>query len=193
MVAQPHATYPWLSSHLSAAADGLFCLWRAGYHRRKPRHVGQGAPDSHPGGTRRNRRLAQPAVDGEDGVRPARRQRSDFRLAAAVLHPDRGRFHCLRDAHAGWRGRRMDRVQPGRSPLHSRRDADRGRDRNPGRRGGRDVDRGRIPRGRGRECSPGGRDPGRAGHGSGPRPPCARHRNPCGGRIVRMARPVLRP
>ena len=43
------------------------------------------------------------------------------------------------------------------------------------------------------ECPPGGRDPRRAGHGSGPRPPCARYRNSCGGRTIRMARPVSSP
>lgn len=39
----------------------------------------------------------------------------------------------------------------------------------------------------------GRRRSGRAGDGSGPWPPCARHRNSRCGRIVRMARPVFRP
>jgi hypothetical protein len=55
--------------------------------------------------------VAQPAVDDQNGVWPTRRQRSDFRLTAALLHPDRGCFHCLRNAHAGWSGQRLDRVQ----------------------------------------------------------------------------------
>ena len=42
-------------------------------------------------------------------------------------------------------------------------------------------------------CSPGGRDPSRTGHGSSPGPPCTGHRNPFGRRTIRMASSSFRP
>src|SRR5262245_57908437 len=59
---------PRLPPRLSTAGDDLFRLWRAGANRRQPRHVDQGAIDVEPGGARRHRRVAQPAVDRQNGV-----------------------------------------------------------------------------------------------------------------------------
>ena len=76
----------------------------------------------------------------------------------------------------------------GRPPLHSRRHADRDRHRDPGRRCGRDVDRGRRPRRRGRQCrAPRTRSaPSSAWFRSSAA--LRWHRNSCGGRAFRMAR-----
>ena len=150
MAIQPGAPDSWLPSHLPPAAAGLFRLRRPRADRCHPRHVDQRAADPDTGGTGRHWRLAQLAVDRENGIRPARRQRSDLRLAAPLLHLDRRRLYCLRDAYTGGRSGWMDRAQTGRPPLHSRSDADRGRDRDPGCRCRRDVDRGRFSPRRGR-------------------------------------------
>ena len=137
--------------------------------------------------------MAELALDHEDGVRPARRQRSDLGLATARLYPDRRCIHRRRHADACRQRRRLDRVRPPRPALYSRRDADRGRDRDPGRRRRCDVDRSRFPRRRRRQAAAGGRYSGRAGHGSGARPPCARYRNPVGGGNVGMACAIFGP
>ena len=134
-----------------------------------------------------NRRLAQPAVDRQDGVRRAGRQRSDLGLATPRLYPDRRRLHRQRIAGARRRRRRLDRLCPPGSPLSPRRAADRHRHRHPGRRRRCDVDRGRRPRRRGRQCAARGRRARRARHGPGARPPRAVARHPRGGRTVGMA------
>ncbi len=84
---------------LPSAGHGLLRLRGAWADRRHARHVGQGEPAAEPRRACLDRRVAEPAVDREDGLRPARRQCSDFRLAAALLHPHRRRADGLR--HAG--------------------------------------------------------------------------------------------
>ncbi len=141
------AADPGLAARLSAAADGLFRLRRARPHRRHPRHVDQGEPDADARGARRHRRLAEPALDREDGVRRAGRLRPDLRLAAPVLHPDRRGVHRRRADHARRRGRRSgSRSLPADELYVLGAHADGDRDRDPGRGRRRHVDRGRLPR-----------------------------------------------
>ena len=139
---QPPAADPGVPAELRAGADGLFRLWRARPDRRDARSVDQGEPDAHALAARRHRGVADAAVDREDGVRRTGRQRAAVRLAADILRPDRRGVHGRGPDHARRRRRRLAAFRQGRPSLHSGRDADRHRHRDPGRGGGRDVHRG---------------------------------------------------
>ncbi len=98
-------------------------------------------------GTGGDRRLADAALDREDGVRRTRGLRADLRIAAPGLYPVRRSVHriracsCSPGAAGGW----LD-VRAAGSALRARRDIDRGRHRYSGRRRRRDVDRGGAAR-----------------------------------------------
>ena len=179
------ATDPRLPPNLSPAGDDLFRLRGARDHRRHPRHVDQGATDALSSRAGRDRRLAEPAVDRENGFRRTGRQRTDLRLAAKGVCAHRRGLDRVRHADPRRRCRRMDHVRPRGSSLHSRRDADRRRHRGAGRRGRCDVDRGRRAPGRWRQRASGGCRARRARHGPGDRPLGAVGRHAGGGWTLR--------
>ena len=152
----------------------------------------QGAVDLEPGRARRNRGLAQPAVDHQDGVRGTGRHRSHSGLTATRLHRDRRHLHRRRLAGARRLRRRPARVRPARLSLPPRRIADRRRHRDPGRGCRRHVHRGGLAPRRRRQSPPRAGCPRRARHGAGARTAVAVTRHPGSGRGVRVARGLPR-
>ena len=136
----------------------------------------------------RHRRLAEPALDREDGVRRAGRHRPDLRLAAESLHPDRRRADGGGPRHPRWRRRPLAHLHAGRSTLHSRRHADGDRHRGAGRGGRCDVHRGGAAHRCRRPRAPGQRGTRRARHGAGARPARGLRRRTRGGGVVGLAR-----
>ena len=120
-----------------------------------------------PGAACRARRLDDAAVDREDGVRRAGRQRADPRLAAALLCVHRCGFHRRRHAAARRRGGRLAHLRQPREPLSPRRLRDRARRRDPGRRRRRHEHRGGRSRESRRHAAHQGRGRSRARHGAG--------------------------
>ena len=151
----------------------------------------QGSADLHAGRARFHRRLADAALDHQDGVRPACRFRAGLRLAAPRLCLYRREPRRHRARHSCRRRRRLDHLRRQERALRHRPASHRHR-RRPARRGRRRHDHGgrrsQAPR---RHPASVARSRARAWPRAGPWQACAVVRHPLGRRALGLARADL--
>ena len=173
---------------LSAAAHDLLRLWRARARHHRRDLLDQGSADPHPCRACLHRRLADAALDHQDGVRPARGFRADPWLRAPRLclyrcEPGRERSH-----RSCRRRRRLDRFRRQECALRCRSAPHRDR-RRAARRGRRRHDhRGRRPQKPRRHAASSCRGRARARPRSGAGKARAVVRHPFGRRPLGVAR-----
>ena len=169
MARQYRAADQGVPTELPAGGHGVFRLRLDRPDRRGARSLDQGKSLARTVGTRRHRRMADAALDNQDGVRRTGRHRADLRLAAEILRHHRRSLHGGRSARPR-RGRRpMAHICTSRSTLRHGRAAADSRHRGAGRGCGRHVDGGRRTHRRDRQRTAGQRGAGRARHGPGAR------------------------